>query len=112
MRKSLFKLHKWIGVQLGFLLFIICFTGTLSSISNEIDWLLQPDYRASPQEKLVSRNIIAQNFANKYPNAKISYLDQGTTSVIYVTFCIKMKMASFHLSLPILIPAKFKVSLA
>jgi uncharacterized iron-regulated membrane protein len=35
-------LHAWLGLQLGVLLFIICFTGTLAVFSHELDHLAQP----------------------------------------------------------------------
>lgn len=35
-------LHAWLGLQLGVLLFIICFTGTIAVFSHELDHLAQP----------------------------------------------------------------------
>lgn len=35
-------LHAWLGLQLGVLLFIICFTGTIAVFSDELDRLAQP----------------------------------------------------------------------
>ena len=44
--KTLFLLHGWIGLTLGLLLFIVCFSGTIATVSSEIDWLLNPAIRA------------------------------------------------------------------
>lgn len=73
MKKKLFLIHGWIGTQLGILFFIICFSGTISTISHELDWLIQSSYRATPQSTFVSRNVISNNFAKAYPKAKITY---------------------------------------
>jgi uncharacterized iron-regulated membrane protein len=42
-RKLLFRLHGWLGLNLGLLLFVICLSGSFATLSNEIDWLLNPD---------------------------------------------------------------------
>ncbi|WP_159025530.1 PepSY domain-containing protein [Aquimarina sp. Aq78] len=73
MKKKLFLIHRWIGNQLGILFFIICFSGTISTISHELDWLIQSNYRATPQSTFVSRNVILNNFAMTFPKAKITY---------------------------------------
>jgi len=36
-RKRLYSLHAWLGLQLGLLLFIICFSGTVAVFTPEID---------------------------------------------------------------------------
>lgn len=41
--------HHWAGVKLGLVLSFVLLTGTLATISNEIDWLVRPALRAVPQ---------------------------------------------------------------
>ncbi len=47
-KKLVFRVHGWLGLNLGVLLFIVCFSGTVATVSYEIDWLLNPAQRASP----------------------------------------------------------------
>jgi uncharacterized iron-regulated membrane protein len=42
-RKLLFRLHGWLGLNLGLFLFVICLSGSVATLSNEIDWLLNSD---------------------------------------------------------------------
>lgn len=46
-KKTWFRLHGWVGVNFGLLLFIVCFSGTVATLSHEIDWLLNPAVRAT-----------------------------------------------------------------
>ena len=50
-RKSLFKVHGWLGMVFGSLLFVICASGAAAALSYEIDWLLNPALRVSPTGK-------------------------------------------------------------
>ena len=45
-KRTLFRIHGWLGLQLGLLLFIVCFSGAVATVSHEIDWLLNPAIRA------------------------------------------------------------------
>jgi uncharacterized iron-regulated membrane protein len=42
-----FILHSLIGVQLSLFLAFVCLTGTIATVSHEIEWLLLPKVRAS-----------------------------------------------------------------
>lgn len=44
-RKKLYNLHAWVGFQLSIVLFIILASGTIATISNEIDWLVFEEMR-------------------------------------------------------------------
>ena len=45
-KRTWFRIHSWLGLNLGLLLFIVCFSGTVATLSHEIDWLLNPAMRA------------------------------------------------------------------
>lgn len=53
-RSKLYKLHTWVGFHLALLMTIVLATGTISTVSNEIDWLFQDDMRVTPGEEQVS----------------------------------------------------------
>ncbi|WP_457789921.1 PepSY-associated TM helix domain-containing protein [Pseudomonas sp. PL-6] len=42
-----FLVHSWLALPVWFFLLIICVTGTLATVSQEIVWLANPDVRAS-----------------------------------------------------------------
>ncbi|MEM6346771.1 MAG: PepSY-associated TM helix domain-containing protein [Bacteroidota bacterium] len=74
-RKQFFRIHGWIGIKLSILFFVVCFSGTLATLSSEMDWLFLPQCRLSPspESPLASRNLIAQNIQKAYPEGKITY---------------------------------------
>lgn len=87
-KKLFFKIHGWIGVKLSILFFIVCFSGTLATLSHEMDWLFIPEIRATPQKELASRNRIVENIKKKYPKGKITYWVKSEESylcdIVYV----------------------------
>jgi uncharacterized iron-regulated membrane protein len=46
--QALFRFHGWLGINVGLLLFIVCFSGAIAAVSHEIEWLLNPAIRATP----------------------------------------------------------------
>lgn len=88
-KKHFFQLHSWIGTRLSILFFIVCFSGTIATLSNELDWLFMPDIRLeSTETSLASKNQIVQNIKNRYPEGKIQYWDHREESylcdIVYV----------------------------
>jgi len=72
-KRRFFQLHSWIGINLSILFFIVCFSGTLATLSNELDWLFTPGMRVQPQKELASRNLIVQRIQKRYPDGKLTY---------------------------------------
>ncbi len=48
-RQFAFAAHDWVGLKLAVLMSFILITGTLATLSHEIDWLINPDMRVAPQ---------------------------------------------------------------
>ncbi|PEN13279.1 hypothetical protein CRI94_11610 [Longibacter salinarum] len=67
-RKTLFRLHGWIGINLGLLLFVICLSGTVAVFSNEIDWLLNDDLRAEATDEPIAWDEIEASIDETFPD--------------------------------------------
>ena len=73
-KKTFFKIHSWIGVRLSILFFIVCFSGTLATLSHEMDWLFIPEIRAKNETgSWAPRNDIAKNFSAEHPEGEIEF---------------------------------------
>ncbi len=72
-KRNFFKIHSWIGIKLSILFFIVCFSGTIATISHELDWLLTPGIRVKPTQEQVSKNLMRDNIKAEYPNGEITY---------------------------------------
>ncbi|MFO7823661.1 MAG: PepSY-associated TM helix domain-containing protein [Cyclobacterium sp.] len=72
-KKTLFQIHSWIGIKLSILFFIVCFSGTLATLSNEMDWLFYPGMRATGNGERVSYNQLVDAVQKAYPDGAISY---------------------------------------
>lgn len=88
LRKKFFQLHSWMGTRLSILFFIVCFSGTLATLSKEMDWIFFPEIRAEYQTELASKNTIVKNLREKFPEGEIQYWDRIEESylcdIIYV----------------------------
>lgn len=73
-KKLLFRIHGWIGIKLGILFFVVCFSGTLATLSSEIDWLINPSIRAKPLPVRASKGLIVNNFHSAFPNYRLEFL--------------------------------------
>lgn len=72
-KKAFFRVHSWIGIKLSVLFFIVCFSGTIATLSHEMDWLFFPEARAVVAEKQVSYQERLENIKQIYPDARINY---------------------------------------
>ncbi|MEX2672136.1 MAG: PepSY-associated TM helix domain-containing protein [Phycisphaeraceae bacterium] len=76
--KQLFRLHGWLGMNLGLMLFVVCFSGTVATLSHELDWLANPAMRVSPPSDAqpASWGAIHQAVREAHPDWTIRWLDK------------------------------------
>ena len=88
-RKVLFRLHGWLGLNVGLLLFVICFSGSVATLSHEIDWLLNPDLRAPVQAQPYDWTAMHQALRAAFPEGEnlgvYAPEEPGFAAVSYVT---------------------------
>jgi uncharacterized iron-regulated membrane protein len=53
-RPLAYRLHSLFGLKLSLLLAFVCLTGTIATVSHEIEWLLFPEVRATASAEQVS----------------------------------------------------------
>ncbi|MEM6947520.1 MAG: PepSY domain-containing protein [Pseudomonadota bacterium] len=70
-RKRLYELHTWVGFHLAIIMVVVLFTGTMATVSNELDWLTQHDMRVSPGTEKVSYDEMLEAVRAYDPSATI-----------------------------------------
>lgn len=78
-RRSLWwRIHAWIGLKLSLLITVICLTGTLAVIANELDWLVDPAMRAPLSgTTTASWGQLAVNVQAAIPGGHIEHIERG-----------------------------------
>ena len=77
-KRKLYDWHIWLGFNLAFLTMLLLATGTISTISNEIDWLIQDDMRVTPgTEKVSWGEMEAKVKAAADPNHMLTILSES-----------------------------------
>ncbi len=71
-RKRRYELHTWVGFHLALLMTLILATGTMATVSNEIDWLVQHDMRVSPDGEKVSWGEMTEAVQAAIPDGRIA----------------------------------------
>ncbi|GAB2189078.1 hypothetical protein MAH1_06850 [Sessilibacter sp. MAH1] len=74
--KKLFAVHSWVGLIVGPILFFICISGTVSTISYELDWLLDPEIRVPTSENTtpVTADVLYHSLQEAYPGSLVPVL--------------------------------------
>lgn len=76
-RRAWFDWHSWMGILVGLLLFLICWSGTLATVSHEIDWLLNPDQRVEPMGASASLAETHAAVRRVFPDFSIEAIHPG-----------------------------------
>lgn len=69
--KSLFSIHRWIGLNCGVVLFVICLSGTAATLSEEIDWLINPALRVVPAGEPLAWDELQERVEAQYGTASV-----------------------------------------
>ncbi|WP_313202670.1 PepSY domain-containing protein [Pseudomonas sp.] len=116
--KLWFLVHSWLALPIWFFVLIVCFTGMLAVVSQEIVWLANPDVRASKPDDNAERlsfqqvldalhkaepdmavNSLSQPDGSHFAlTAQVTYAD-GSSPLLYVnpyTGAIQGKMPDFN----------------
>ena len=73
-RPLAFLIHSLLGLKLSLLLGFVCLTGTIATVSHEIEWLLFPDVRGASNGKTDDYAAMWGLVRKTYPNAYIQSL--------------------------------------
>lgn len=75
-RPFAFWLHSLLGLKLSFVMLFVSFTGTIATVSDEIEWLFLPELRASEATEF---SWHAQHSAARaaYPDYRLDYMTAG-----------------------------------
>lgn len=79
-RRKLYDLHTWVGFHLAFIMAVVLMTGTVATVSHEIDWLVQGDMRASPSQAVVPGEAVSWSVMEE---ALRAYRPDDTLQSIY-----------------------------
>lgn len=82
MRKRLFAIHGWLGLNFGLWLFLVCSSGALASLAPEIEWLTEPELRIDPRGP-VRWQATYDALRVAYPDYQISSLARGEETVLH-----------------------------
>lgn len=87
-RKSLFRLHGWLGLNGGLLLFVVCFSGSIATISNEIDRMINPAMRAEVRDARYAWTDMHETLRSTFPDGTnlgvYAPVESGFAALAYV----------------------------
>jgi len=75
-RRTWFDWHSWLGINFSLLMTFTLLTGTLATVSKEIDWLFQPAMRAASAVAIedLPWGSMLKSFLAQYPGATPQHL--------------------------------------
>lgn len=71
-KRRRFTLHSWAGFHFAAVMSLVLLTGTVAVLANEIDWLLTPAMRVTPEGDRVSWQEVYDNLAAHAPGHGIA----------------------------------------
>jgi uncharacterized iron-regulated membrane protein len=80
-RRRLFALHGWLGLNFGVLLLVVCFSGSIAALTQEIEWLTEPALRILPEGPIRWQRSY-DNLQKAYPEHSISGIARSEATVL------------------------------
>ena len=80
--KKLYNWHAWVGFQLALLMFVVLATGTIATLSNEIDWLIFPELRSSEKPDDAPAAMGIEDWVATYQSINTAYPDTEIASIV------------------------------
>ncbi len=80
-RKRLFALHGWLGLHFGLWLCVVCLTGAIASLTEEIEWLTDPALRIQPLGPIQWQQTY-ETLTQTYPDAEVDGFRVGEATVL------------------------------
>jgi uncharacterized iron-regulated membrane protein len=77
--KIWFLVHSWLALPIWFFVLIVCFTGTLAVVSNEIMWLVNPEMRSnqpSPDAQRLSFEQVRATILHNDPQLHVGRITE------------------------------------
>ncbi len=75
--KLWFLVHSWLALPIWFFVLIVCFTGTLAVVSQELVWLAKPEIRAakpSDDAPLLTYDQVLKALREARPDLDVQYI--------------------------------------
>lgn len=88
--KKWFNLHSWAGLFVGVLLFVICVSGTLATLSHEIEYLSDSKYRALTASVETNYQAIENALSQHYPSAQVLYIQRHKQDYLATEVALKI----------------------
>lgn len=90
-QRAAYKVHSWTGLFTGWLLFVICLTGTLAVYKFEIKALSNPDFATVETARQLSPDEALASFGRAFPDAKVTMLAFPTDAYSFGQYSLKAK---------------------
>ncbi|MBS3743954.1 MAG: PepSY domain-containing protein [Wenzhouxiangellaceae bacterium] len=74
--KTWFAIHAWSGFKLSILLFVVFASGTLATISHELDWLADSDLRVEVRESGYDFAAMLNGLHTAFPAARVDQIER------------------------------------
>ena len=88
-RKTLFRVHGWLGLNTGLLLFVICFSGSIATVSSEIDRMVDPAMRVDVLDAPYNWTAMHESLREAFPRGSslgvYAPLEPGFAALAYVS---------------------------